>query len=65
MLKKIHALHTTKTENKLCPYIENPSKSCYCTSLNSMKILLVVEYCMNNYYKCPIFQKLPGEQRRG
>ena len=43
---------------KVCPFVDKPSAECFCVAMNSLKIVLVVEFCMRNYQKCPLFEKL-------
>ena len=39
-----------------CPYVREPLSDCYCRSLTSATIPLVVYFCRELYVHCPIYR---------
>ena len=43
---------------KRCPFIQHPSKACYCYEMNSSKVPNVLKYCNAEFNLCFVFNKL-------
>ena len=41
---------------EVCPLLENPLPQCYCLKLTSLDVSMAVQYCLNKYKDCRIFQ---------
>ena len=39
-----------------CPYVREPLSDCYCRSLTSATIPLVIYFCRELYVHCPIYR---------
>lgn len=44
-----------------CPWLDNRQPRCYCENLTSQNIRLVAEYCLDNYRRCDVYQRLTAE----
>lgn len=47
---------TTYSREKICPFVANPFKECYCFNLTSRNIEPAIKYCGNGYEKCEIYK---------
>lgn len=43
---------------EICPFINSPSKDCYCYEINSGKVQDALRYCNAFYKLCPVYQSL-------
>jgi len=43
-----------------CPHVQQPFPDCYCRSLTTTTIPLVIYYCREFYTECPIYKLKHG-----
>jgi hypothetical protein len=43
---------------RLCPVLENLEPDCYCLDMTSRKIPYAVRFCLGDFRKCDIYQRV-------
>ena len=46
-----------RSDNSICPFVNNPFDVCYCMEMNGVNIINAIELCNKDYKKCRIYLK--------
>lgn len=55
MWMELNTLAMESEKFKVCPYVNNPLRNCYCLDMNSRNIEKVVRYCSGDFQQCVIY----------
>ena len=47
-----------KRNDAFCPFIGSPTEECYCVEMSSSSIPLAIQYCQDQYPRCPIYRRI-------
>jgi hypothetical protein len=48
--------HRLSARGKLCPFLKNPCKECYCNSMSSQDVEKTVFFCTTGFKTCEIYK---------
>lgn len=54
-------LENCEYTQKLCPFLKELRKDCYCTNMNSNNVPFALRFCVGEFDNCRIFQAIKGD----
>jgi hypothetical protein len=63
-IQEANQVGSLSDNQRLCPFIKEPGKDCYCINMNSNKVLFAIRFCGGKFEECRIYKGTMREKLR-